>query len=81
MPILMHFTHANNAVGIKMEDLVKKQLKKMKKTFTVEELVEGTFSEAMPEKGSQEQEQSEEPDFFIEAESDDEGAENVIVID
>ena len=51
-PILMHFTHENKAISSKMEVLVRKQVKKMKKAFDIETVAEEDFSENSPEENS-----------------------------
>ena len=45
----MHFTHENNAISSQMENLVRKQVEKMKKKFDVEALAEENFSENSPD--------------------------------
>ena len=88
VPILMHFTHENKAISSKMEILVRKQVKKTKKTFAVKTLAEVNFSEnsleenptcAEEDKEKEEKEQAEE-DFTIKVESDSK-EKSVIVID
>ena len=48
VPILMHFTHDNQAIALKMEILIRKRVQKMKETFDEETLVEENFSENFP---------------------------------
>ena len=85
--ILLHFTHENKAISLKMEILVRKQVEKMKKMFDVETLDEENISENSPEEDPTcaekdeekgEKEQAEE-DFTIKVESGEE--KSVIVID
>ena len=45
----MHFTHENKAISSQMENLVRKQVEKMKKKFDVEALAKENFSENSPD--------------------------------